>query len=193
MSALVERAIESSGLFDVLRARRAGDLAAVRAAEERLREADLLVLGALADRIRRDEVGDEVRVFLAGDSPADAAADVVTVASRAEGLAFLRTVAIARITGPRAARVRIDWTAVGLELAQIALGFGANEMTGALASKRGLPLADDKLLGVGKKSQLEPAHVVKRRELAALIERSGRRAVFAVTKGERAAEAGGSA
>jgi 2-iminoacetate synthase ThiH len=179
MSALVDRALETSGLFDVLHARRAGDFRALQAAEDRLRAADLLALGALADRIRRDEVGDDVRIYLAGDASPESAPDVVNIASRSEGLAFLRMVAIARITGPRAARVRIDWSVVGLELAQVALGFGASEMTGALSSKRGLPLADDKLLGVGKRSQLEPALVVKRRELAALIERSGRRAVFA--------------
>ena len=34
------------------------------------------------------------------------------------------------ITGPRGARVRVDWTRCGLELAQVALGFGADELVG---------------------------------------------------------------
>jgi hypothetical protein len=74
--------------------------------------------------------------------------------------------------------VRIDWGRCGLELAQVALGFGANELAGPIANKRGLPLAQGEMLGVGKKSGWEPAELVKRRELAACVERGGRVAVF---------------
>jgi hypothetical protein len=37
-----------------------------------------------------------------------------------------------------------------------------------------LPLAEGELLGVGKKSRLEPAEIVKRRELAGFVQRAGR-------------------
>lgn len=181
MSALVDRALEGAGLSAIVAARTAGDLARVRAEIDRLGAAtvDLLALGALADRIRADEVGDIVRVYThaAADDRDDA--DVVTVdADGGEGLAFLRALAIARITGPRASRIRVDWTSVGLELAQVALGFGASELRGTIASKRGLPIAATDMAGVGKESAKEPAALVKKRELAAFIERSGRRPVF---------------
>jgi 2-iminoacetate synthase ThiH len=172
---LVDRALAEAGLTDIAHARRSGDLASVRAEIPRLEAADLLALGALADRVRSDEVGDVVRVY--ANAVPDDAADVVHF-QRAEGLALLRQVAIARITGPRAARVRVDWTAIGLELAQVALGFGASELVGTIASKRGLPLAPDAMTGVAKRSEMQPAQVVKKREIAGFIERSGRRPVF---------------
>lgn len=177
MSALAERALREAGLAAIAEGRRAGDLERVRGRAADLRSADLLPLGALADQIRADEVGDVVRVYTgaAPDGP-----DVVRVdpADGATGLDLLRAVAIARITGPRAARVRVDWTRAGLELAQVALGFGADELVGFLASKRGLPLAEDARLGVGKESNLRPAALVKRDELAGYIVRAGRRPVF---------------
>jgi hypothetical protein len=74
--------------------------------------------------------------------------------------------------------VRVDWTRCGLELAQVALGFGADELAGFIATKRGLPIADGELSGVGKKSKRELAQVVKRKELAACVERGGRVPVF---------------
>jgi hypothetical protein len=173
VSALVDRAIESAGLSPVLAARRAGVSDGSHAA--RLKSADLLALGALADRVRCEEVGDEVRIYL-GD-PRDDDGRVIVVPSpgtESTGLELLREVAIARITGPRAARVRVDWARCGLELAQVTLGFGANELVGRVASKRGLPLAEGELLGVGKRSALLPAEIVKRKELAGFVERAGR-------------------
>ena len=172
---IVARALAEAGLDGIARARRAGDLDGVRLSVERLDRADLLALGALADLVRADEVGDVVRVY-ANAVPEDAS-DVAYV-KPAEGLALLRNVAIARIVGPRAARVRVDWTAIGLELAQVALGFGANELVGTIASKRGLPLAADAMSGAAKRSEMQPAQLVKKREIAGFIERSGRRAVF---------------
>ena len=177
---IVDRALVAAGLDGFARARRAGDLAYVRLSREQLESADLLALGALADRVRVDEVGDVVRVY-ANAVPEDA--DDVARVEPAEGLALLRHVAIARIVGPRAARVRVDWTAIGLELAQVALGFGANELVGTIASKRGLPLAADAMSGVAKRSQMQPAQLVKKREIAGFIARSGRRAVFVGDEG----------
>ncbi|MGH7297863.1 MAG: hypothetical protein ACRELB_23185 [Polyangiaceae bacterium] len=177
MSALVDRALEAAGLSDVLTARRAGKVDASATAS--LRAADLLALGALADRVRAEEVGDDVRIYTgtaetSGSPPSDAVV-LPAEGSALTGLELLREVAVARVTGPRGARVRVDWTRAGLELAQVALGFGANELAGRIASKRGLPLAGDEKLGVlGKASRLEDAETVKRRELEGFVRRAGR-------------------
>jgi hypothetical protein len=179
MSALVQRAIAAAGLTEVAEARRAGALSAAQV--QRLRQADLLALGALADAVRSEEVGAEVKVFADG---ASAATDERLVVLPSEGspsltgLELLREVAVARVAGPRGVRVRVDWARCGLELAQVALGFGASELAGPIANKRGLPLAEGEMLGVGKKSGWEPAELVKRRELASCIGRGGRVAVF---------------
>jgi 2-iminoacetate synthase ThiH len=184
VSALVERALAEAGLVQVLEARRAGTLDSSHVA--RLHAADLLALGALADRIRAHEVGDIVRVYT--DAAAARARDTVVVFPRdggeaRTGLELLRDIAIARIVGPPAARVRVDWTRAGLELAQVALGFGANELAGAIASKRGLPITDGEMSGTGKRSALQPMQLVKKRELADFIRRGGRRPVFVAADG----------
>jgi len=196
MSKIVERAIDAAGLGAVLAARREG--ASMDAHIARLRAADLLALGALADRVRIEELGAEVRIYErppSGDESAPPSGDerappsgdprapgVLIVLPRdgeeLTGLELLREVAVARITGPRGAHVRVDWTRCGLELAQVALGFGADELAGFIATKRGLPIADGELTGGGKKSKRELAQVVKRKELASYVERGGRVAVF---------------
>ncbi len=188
MSNLIERAIDAAGLGMVLAARRGA--ASMDAHVSRLRGADLLALGALADRVRAEEVGADVRIYMTSASSGDSVAppsgdcsvtDVVVLPRDGQelaGLDLLREVAIARITAPRRARVRVDWTRCGLELAQVALGFGADELVGFVATKRGLPIADGELAGVGKKSKRELAQIVKRRELAACIEGGGRVPVF---------------
>jgi 2-iminoacetate synthase ThiH len=180
VSALVEQAIDAAGLRDLADARREGNVDHVRGAIARLFAADLLALGALADRVRADEVGDVVTIF--ADVDADEGLDVVEVRALSEGLAFLRATAIARITGPRGARVRVDWTTVGLEIAQVALGFGANELKGRIATKRGLPIAESEMSGTGKRSEMQPMQLVKKKELEGLVARSGRKAVFVERK-----------
>jgi hypothetical protein len=177
VSVLVDRALDAAGLTTVLVSRRAG--LKIDGSAAGLRDADLLALGALADRIRAEEAGDEVRIYLG--EPADDDDRVLVVpneASDVTGLELLREVAIARIAGPRRARVRVDWARCGLELAQVALGFGADELVGRVVNKRGLPLAEGELLGVGKRSALLPAEVVKRNELAGFVVRAGRRPLF---------------
>lgn len=180
--ALVRNAIDAAGLSDVLADRLSG--ANVEGAFDRLRQADILVLGALADCIRASEVGDEVRIYVR--EPSDGAAPPPGASSpvlsqqdpEATGSDLLREVALMRIARPPGAPVRIDWTRCGLELAQVALCFGANELTGSIVSKRGTVIAEGELLGVGKKSRHELAHQVKRKELAACVRRSGRVPVF---------------
>ena len=111
MSSLVVDAIARAGLAEIAFARHAGDLERVRAQAQKLTGADLLALGALADLVRTDEVGDTVRVYT-NVTPEDGE-DVVDMhapgraagmdAGREKGIEFLRAVAVARITGPRAA------------------------------------------------------------------------------------------
>jgi len=179
MSVLTDRAIVAAGLAPIAEARRAGDLARVRELASILETADLLAVGALADRIRADESGDVVRIF--ANVLADLGADVVQVSLADEnrlGFAILRRVAIARITGPRAARVRVDWSESGLEVAQVALGFGASELVGPIANRRGLPIADGSALKVKGQGMVQ-VQALKKKELESLLAIAGRRAVFA--------------
>src|SRR5580692_541398 len=185
MSVLVDRAIESAGLSDLLDVSREGRLSPDIAS--RLASADLLALGALADRLRQEEVGDEVRVFT-GEGSSDRTTGLVLISAEegaVTGLDLLRKVAVSRVNGPRGVNVRVDWTGCGLELAQVTLGFGANELCGRIANKRGLPLAPGELSGVGKKSLRELADQVKRAELAGYIRRAGRVPVFIGAEGAR--------
>ncbi|MGH7440428.1 MAG: hypothetical protein ACRENE_32460 [Polyangiaceae bacterium] len=179
MSAIVDAAIAGAGLSELLEARRAGRSSADDVAL--LRRVDLLALGACADRVRAEEVGPEVVIRTYGDDDGAELPGHRFPADGAEltGLELLREVAIARVTGAPGARIAVDWTACGLELAQVALGFGADELRGRIADKRGLPFADGELLGVGKKSRLEPAAIAKEKEIAGFVVRAGRTPVFA--------------
>jgi len=181
LSALVERAIAAAGLAGVLASRRAGTID--EAGVALLRGADLLALGALADRVRRDEVGDQVRIYAPPPERDTGALLLPRDDERLTGLELLREIAVARVTGPPSARVRIDWTRCGLELAQVGLGFGANELAGHIASKRGLPFAEGERIGVGKRSRLQAADLVKKKELAGFVRRSGRIPVFVGSDG----------
>jgi len=169
MTPLVERVLLREGLLEVLETRRASQNIGP-SLERRLRDADLLALGALADIVRCDEVGGAVRIHLGTAAPSDAL--------RATGLELLRAVAIARVMGPRAARVCVDFGASGLEIAQVALGFGASELVGPIANRRGLPIADDAQKKVKGKGMVA-LKALKQEELAMLVRRAGREPVFA--------------
>ncbi len=180
MTALVDKAIADAGLEEIAEARRVSDLARVRALAPILVTADLLAVGALADRIRVEEVGNRVGVF--AGTTADDADDIVVVGadeSRAgEGRAsVLRRVALARIMGLRGARVRVDWATTGIELAQVALGFGASELAGPLLSRRGLPILADSTQRV-KGAGLVASQLLKKKELSVLVRMAGRVPVF---------------
>jgi 2-iminoacetate synthase ThiH len=181
MSALVHGAIAASGLRDVLEARKTSGLSEDHL--ERLRTADLLALGALADLVRAEEVGDEVRIYTESGAGSGRSLVFPREGGGQTGLELLREVAVARVSGPRGAHIRVDWTRCGLELAQVALGFGANEMSGFVATKRGLPIAEGEMAGVGKQSRRELALVVKERELEGFVRRAGRVPVFVRTEG----------
>jgi hypothetical protein len=162
MTPLTERALLREGLLDVLEARRSGD--DLRPFERRLRDADLLALGALADAIRRDEVGSVVRVHL-GASPEGAITS--------KGLDVLREVAIARVLGEKGARVCVDFGSSGLEIAQVALGFGANEISGPIANRRGLPIADDAKKKVKGKGMVA-LRALQQEEILTIVRRAKR-------------------
>lgn len=165
MNVVVERALQREGLLEVLEARRAG--ASLASFERRLRDADLLALGALADAIRRDEVGPVVRLHL--ESTPEGAIS-------ARGIDLLREAAVARVLGARGARVCVDFGASGLEMAQVALGFGASELAGPIANRRGLPIAEDAQKKVKGKGMVA-LRALAREELFELVRRAGREAV----------------
>lgn len=151
LSELAERALVGAGLA-------AGDLA-------RLRRADLLVVAGLADELRRRHRGDEVRLLSA--EAARREPDLVRPslpalsAAGATGQELLLEVALARLAAPRDRGIAIGFEETGLELAQVALAFGAEALFGDLGSKRTLPLLD--------------GEAARREELKGLIERAGRR------------------
>ena len=186
-SLLVKRSLLAAGLGPVDDARARGDQATVRAAASQsvLAAADLLPLGALADAIRAREVGADVQVHLHVPG-----GEVTVVHAAAEGgasgVTFLRRVALARVTSEPGARIAVDWVEIGLELAQVALGFGASELCGAVVNKRGLPIADGETRKIKGQGQVAFSDI-KMRELEGLLARVGRRAVF-VTASGRAAE-----
>ncbi len=171
MTRFVEQAIARAGLSPVLPARRRGDLDSVRALLDSLGEIDLLALGAAADAVRAEESGDVVRIHPAPSS------DVQWIGPASSELDLLRAVATARITGPVGARIGVDWGRHGLELAQVALGFGATDLTGPITRKSGTLIAEDELKKV-KGQGMVAASALKRREIAALVHNANRSCEF---------------
>jgi hypothetical protein len=184
MTRFIEEAIARAGLLPVLTAWRAGELAAVRAARATWQGADLLVLGALADAIRVESVGSVVQICDLRGGPQSA--DVMWVEGSPSGLDFLRAVAVARIEAAKGARIGVDWSRHGLELAQVALGFGASDLRGPITRKSGLPVLDDEARKVKGQGMVELKSLVQR-EIAALVGYAGREPVF-VDEEERASK-----
>lgn len=126
---------------------------------------DLLLLGGLADRMRRFERGDVVRLHL--QAPKD---EVVAFDSAEDGHAFLRRVANARLT--TGGVIRVDADAVSLQLAQLALTFGADELVvriDKLSLEVFAPNADAS--GAAREDE---KRILRERELVALIRAAGR-------------------
>jgi hypothetical protein len=153
---VVDRAIADAGLDGWLGRRLARDLSVddARAMEERFASIDLLVLGAMADRVRAAEVGDVVRLHLQRPSSGEGVVLVSDFDPAAGGHAFVRRVARARLLGSPGISVRIDVDAVGVEIAQVGLAFGANELV--VPMRRSIVTT-------------EADAVVRERELAALV------------------------
>ncbi len=185
MSPLVEQAIARAGLAPILPARQRGDAEAVRELVASIGTIDLLALGAVADAVRTMENGDVVRIHLARD-PGVLWISALTFAEgvprhahgeAASELGLLRAVAIARLTGRRAAHIGVDWGSQSLELAQVALGFGATDLTGPFTHKSGALIHEDDLRKV-KGQGMVTAAALKRREIAALVRNAGRSCEF---------------
>jgi hypothetical protein len=171
----VEEAIAKAGLSPVLAARRSGDLETVRTTLTSWGAADLLALGAVADAVRTEDVGEVVRIHPAGHHDGDVA--WIDASVHSSELEFLRAVAVARIAGKNGVRVGVDWSKCGMELAQVALGFGASELRGPVTRKSGLPIYADEKTKVKGQGMVELASI-KRQEIASLVTHAGRLPMF---------------
>ncbi len=183
MSRFLEEAIARSGLLPVLAAKRLDDLDTVRANVVVLEQADLLALGAVADLVRSEELGDVVRLHHEHDDSSGVA--WVDVPAGTSELDVLRALAIARIASAKGARVGLDWSKLGLELAQVALGFGVTDLRGSLTRKSGLPIYDDEVQKVKGEGMVD-LRSLKKRELAKLVSHAGRTPVFVEDEGRAA-------
>jgi 2-iminoacetate synthase ThiH len=164
MGSMLTRAIDEAGFAATAQRVLAGQT--LDASElERLRQADLLVVAGLADLARQRHHGDRVRL-LANPNPCDASLRVFEVPDDPAhtGADLLRDIALTRLQTPSERSIAVSLDALGVELAQTALVFGADVLFGDLAGKRTLPLID--------------GPDARRVELTGLIERSGRSVVF---------------
>lgn len=157
LSAIAARVLRGDGLADA-------DLQAVHAA-------DVLLLAGLADAVRVQFHGDEVRVLprqVALREP-ELVRLGCDVAGELTGQELLQRVALCRLTTPGAQSIAVDVEQYGLQLAQVALSFGANALFGEFGNTRGLALLD--------------GPQARKTELAGLIARAGRRARFDEARG----------
>lgn len=185
MKRFIELAVERAGLEPVLAARRSGRVALAAELLASLGEVDLLALGAAADTVRAAEVGDLVRVH-EGEA---ASGRVVWIPRRGQSeLALLREVAVARLSRGAAVRVGVDWSALGLEFAQVALGFGASDLTGPITKKSGLPILGGEAKRVKGEGLVELADL-RRKEIERLLTCAGRRVVFVTADAKSEVEA----
>jgi hypothetical protein len=173
VTSFIETAIERAGLGGILPARRRDDLATVRSILASHPDVDLLILGAIADAARKEECGDVVRVHPRGvDEPLPSGVEWISRDGRTE-LDFLRAIAIARITNPRRTPIGLDWGTTGLEVPQVARGFGATDLTGPITRKSGDLIDADALKKVKGKGMVAQTSL-KRLEIAALLQNAGR-------------------
>ena len=167
MGRLWQRAVERSGLSELCERVLAGR-GASPAELSQLRGADVLLVAGLADAARARGFGDEVRVLsneAARREPALSRPAIAPASSEGStGQEVLLEIALARIATPVQQGLCVSFDALGLQLAQVALTFGADALCGDLGSKRVLPLLD--------------GAAARRVELQGLIERAGRSVRF---------------
>ena len=171
MSRLVQERLEQAGLLAWLDLRAQQRATTDAPWRERLASIDLLTLGAAADLGRRRECGDETRVYVPFPPVPGENLVLVGPSEPARGSQLLRKIAVLRLTGPVGLRIVVDFGVVGLEIAQVSLSFGATDLAGPIASRRGLPLAEVD----------EARKLFKRAEIAGYVERAGFRPVFVAT------------
>lgn len=179
MSKFVEDSIAKAGLLPILEAHRAGDMATVTASIGSWCSADLLILGAVADAIRAEDVGETVyvRERAREDSPSSPAIKWISPMEGTTELDLLRAVAVARIQASKGARIGVDWSQCGMELAQVALGFGASDLRGPITRKSGLPIYEDEKKKIKGKGMVE-LRSIRKREIELLVMHAGRIAEF---------------
>lgn len=124
---------------------------------EALRAGDRLVL-----QVDRSRLGAYFEYLARLAAAAPEGLSVAPFCALAGGLMRLHLIAAARVALPGRVRVEARHDLLGIRLAQVALGFGADTLAGPLAQTRKLPLA-----GVPRPDEATPAG------LAALIERAG--------------------
>ncbi|MCY1006402.1 hypothetical protein OV079_12690 [Nannocystis pusilla] len=122
-----------------------------------LRAGDRLVL-----QVDRSRLGAYFEYLSRLATAAPEGLSVAPFCALAGGLMRLHLIAAARVALPGRVRVEARHDLLGIRLAQVALGFGADTLAGPLAQTRKLPLA-----GVPRPDEATPAG------LAALIERAG--------------------
>jgi len=171
-SKLVQERLHQHKLLPLLEMRERGGVPSSPEAIEAIGRAEILTLGAAADLVRRRECGDEVRVYVPFAPSAGDSLVIIGPETSARGTALLRHIASRRLLGPIGQRIVVDFGAFGLEIAQVALNFGATDLSGVIASRRGLPMLESD----------EPKKLLKRREIAGLIERAGFRPMFVTTE-----------
>jgi len=165
MGQMFWRALETAGLAELgARTLQGAELTSDDLA--RLRTVDVLLVAGLADAKRAQLHGDDVRVLRRAEpSATQRVFDRAPTERGATGAELLLEVALLRLGSSADVSIAVDVDAVGIELAQTALVFGADTLIADLGSGRSLPL----LSGAGARQQ----------ELAGLIARSGRRPQFA--------------
>lgn len=179
MTPLVSNTLKSAGLWPLYEAQRRGETVDRTSLSPNI---DLMALGAFADAIRIRDVGHDVFVF----ANRQATHEAVEVPTSLRGLALMREVAVSRITSPRGSRVRVDWGACSLQLAQVALGFGANELVGPITNRRGLLISEDatkKVKGEGMVSM----QTLQIREIERVLGCAGKVPIFTADVLEQAA------
>lgn len=167
MGRLWQRAVERAGLSELCERALAGrGLSPDELA--RLRAADVLIVAGLADAVRARHFGDEVRVLgneAARREPLLARPPIAPPSAQGTtGQEVLFEIALARLATPVDQGLCVSFDTLGLELAQAALSFGADALSGDLAARRVLPLLEG------------PA--ARRVELQGLVERAGRSVRF---------------
>ena len=185
MSALVDRALAAAGLEGFLSRRLSGTLTADDRAgiEPMCRTLDLLLLGAMADRVRAHDRGAVVKIHIDRPNPpgrsaredvrprepegAPADDEIITIAESESGHALSRRVACARLRGSARLALRVDCEALGLQIAQVMLAFGADELI-APVFKLTLEVYGEADAGAQERA------VLREREIAALV-RAARR------------------
>jgi hypothetical protein len=172
MGAMLVRAWNEAGLGDLAERALSGQLLDA-ADQSRLHAADILLVSSLADAVREKFHGDDVRIYDSTRALCDAGARIVELKLDPEGATgaeLLVSIARSRLSTPSHVSLGVSFEAVGVELAQTALVFGANVLAGDLRGKRTLPLLD--------------GAEARRKELAGLIERAGRRVIFVDSRAE---------